>query len=615
MNPPKPPNPPNCEPAHTKGAGWVVPNPIVKTRTWRSAACRAAVSGSTPCVFAPSVSTTIASSAYPPPLCLVRAPVGATEGSACAMASSEVRMPWPIAVPREVLRPATACSSVCVSCVGGTSRPAVPANATRPMRGPPAWEVMKSLVAFSAAVIRFGFTSVEHMEPEMSRASRIVADDEGTGTVTCGRAAPTPSTANPAASSAAGMRLLQRVRPGTAARTSAIEVTRTAARLRRRSIHHQIPNTSGITSRASRAHGQENDISDHPTRSEDGEHGACGEQRESQGDKCAGEGDPPVCDGEPEVARRCDAVELAGVRGGVIRAAGGMRDRLEGVLVERGVQAIAVNVDGGPRGGADTDGVDMDARLFGDRGGPGRADSLALVLPVGEHHDRGRGPVADVRRGAAAPDCDRLARDRGQRGDDGRAQRGATRDRQAVDRRLRDGVVGARPRGRERALLEGDDADIHAVRLGLDERPGRPLRGCQPGGGDVSGTHAARDVHGEDDGAGGAGHGDGCGGARRGDREYRDAGDGEPHTGLPGAARRRDSGRGQGGGPAPREGGGSPGEDCGDEQPKDEQGGGGEAHARLRWVRATTSTSEAARSSAVLMRWMGTPARRMPAVS
>src|SRR5215468_1457290 len=593
-NPPKPPKPPPyCKPSHTRGAGWVVPNPIVKTRTCRLAACRAAVIGSTPCVFAPSVSTTIASSAYPaPPPLPVRTPVGATAGSACAMTSSEVRMAWPIAVPREVVRPSSACSSACVSWVGGTRRPAVPAKVTRPMRGPPAWELMKSLVAFSAAVMRFGSTSVEHMEPETSRASRIVADVEGTGTVTCGRAAPTPSTANPATSSAAGMRLLQRERPGTAARTSAIEVTLIAWRLRRRRIHHQIANTSGMTRRASSAHGQENDISDHPTRPENREHGACGEQREGQGDERAGQGQLLVRDGEPQVDRRGDAVELAGVRGGVVRAAGGTRDRLEGVLVERGVQAIAVNIDGGPGGGADTDGVDMDARLLGERGGRSQAGSPALVLPVGEHHDRGRGPVADARRGATALDGQRLARDRGQRGDDGGAQRGATRDRQAAYRRLGDGVVGAGPRGRDRALLERDHADVHAVRLGLDERPGRPLRGGQPGGGDVSGAHAARDVHGQDDGAGGAGHRDGSGRARRGDRKYGDARDGEPHTGLPGPARRRDAGCGQARGPALRDDGGRPAEGGGDDQPHDEQDGGGEAHARLRWVRATTSTSE-----------------------
>ena len=104
------------------------------------------------------------------------------------------------------------------------------------MRGPPAWDLMKALAACSAAVIRFGFTSVEHMEPETSRASMIVADDDATGTVACGRAAPTASTARPSVSSAAGMRRRQRERPGRAVRTSAIEVTRTAARLRLRRV-------------------------------------------------------------------------------------------------------------------------------------------------------------------------------------------------------------------------------------------------------------------------------------------------------------------------------------------------------------------------------------------
>ena len=112
----------------------------------------------------------------------------------------------------------------------------------------------------SAAVIRFGFTSVEHMEPDTSSASMIVADDDATGTVACGRAAPTASTPRPSISSAAGMRRRQRERPGRAVRTSAIEVTRTAARRRRRRISHQTANTSGMTRSASSAHGQEKDI-------------------------------------------------------------------------------------------------------------------------------------------------------------------------------------------------------------------------------------------------------------------------------------------------------------------------------------------------------------------
>ena len=169
-------------------------------------------------------------------------------------------MPWPIAVPCEVDKVVRARSSLAVSVVGGTRTPAVPANATRPMRGPPASDLTKALAAFSAAVMRFGCTSVEHIEPETSRASMIVPDDDGTRTVACGRAAPTPSTASPSSSSAAGMSRRQRLRPGRAARTSAIEVTRTASRRRRRRVHHQAAITSGTARRASNAHGQDSDI-------------------------------------------------------------------------------------------------------------------------------------------------------------------------------------------------------------------------------------------------------------------------------------------------------------------------------------------------------------------
>ena len=97
---------------------------------------------------------------------------------------------------------------------------------------------MKAPADCSAAVIRLGFTSVEHIEPETSMASRIVALDETCGTVTCGRAAPTASTASPATRKAAGRRR-QRDRPPAALRTSAIEVTRTVARLRLRRVSHQ----------------------------------------------------------------------------------------------------------------------------------------------------------------------------------------------------------------------------------------------------------------------------------------------------------------------------------------------------------------------------------------
>jgi hypothetical protein len=88
----------------------------------------------------------------------------------------------------------------------------------------------------------------------------MVADDEATGTVACGRAAPVASTARPSASSAAGMRRRQRDRPPAAARTSAMDVTRTAARLRPRRASHQAAAISGSTASVSSAHGQEKNI-------------------------------------------------------------------------------------------------------------------------------------------------------------------------------------------------------------------------------------------------------------------------------------------------------------------------------------------------------------------
>ena len=56
------------------------------------------------------------------------------------------------------------------------------------------------------------------------------------------------------------MRRRQRVRPGSAARTNAADVTRTVVRRRRRRDHQATSRTTGIASSASRAHGQVNDI-------------------------------------------------------------------------------------------------------------------------------------------------------------------------------------------------------------------------------------------------------------------------------------------------------------------------------------------------------------------
>jgi hypothetical protein len=211
-------------------------------------------------VLAPSVSKTIASLEKPGRPRVTRAPVGAIVGSACAIESREIKMPWPIAVPKEVDRARSTASSRAVSVVGGTSTAAVPAKATSPTRGPPACDLMKSAAACSAAVMRLGCTSVEHMDPETSRASMIVVDVDATGTDACGRAAPIPRMARPPISSAAGMRRRQLARPATAARTSAMDDTRTATRRRLRRHHHRIAASSGMAASVAIAHGQENDI-------------------------------------------------------------------------------------------------------------------------------------------------------------------------------------------------------------------------------------------------------------------------------------------------------------------------------------------------------------------
>ena len=187
-------------------------------------------------------------------------PVGATVGSIAAIPSMEVRIAEPIAVPRAVVTSSIASISFSVSVVGGTCSPATPAKVTRPILVPPAWDWMNEVAASWATVSRFGSTSVEHMDPDTSIASMIVVELDATGTLACGRAAPTPSVANPSISSRLGISRIQRVRPGSAARTSAIEVTRTAARRRRRRSNQVSPHSSGMISSDNSAHGQLNVI-------------------------------------------------------------------------------------------------------------------------------------------------------------------------------------------------------------------------------------------------------------------------------------------------------------------------------------------------------------------
>ena len=177
-----------------------------------------------------------------------------------ACRSIEVRIAEPIAVPRDVVKLSIASINTSLSVVGGTCRPATPAKATRPILVSPSWDSMKETAAFWATVSRLGSTSVEHMDPETSIASMIVVELDGTGTVACGRAAPMLSVAKPRRSNRVGMSRVNLVRAGNAARTRAIEVTRTAARRRRRRNNQTTPATIGMISSDNSAHGQVNDI-------------------------------------------------------------------------------------------------------------------------------------------------------------------------------------------------------------------------------------------------------------------------------------------------------------------------------------------------------------------
>ncbi len=176
------------------------------------------------------------------------------------MASIEARMARPIAVPRDVRRSSIAASSLSLSVVCWTTRPAIPANATRPILVPSSCAWMNSRAACLAAVRRFGATSVAHIDAETSIASRMDAELEGTGTDACGRAAPVPRTTRPAAKSQSGIRRRQSDRPGSAARINATLDMRTASRRRRRRVHHRIPSSDGKATSATNAHGHVRDI-------------------------------------------------------------------------------------------------------------------------------------------------------------------------------------------------------------------------------------------------------------------------------------------------------------------------------------------------------------------
>jgi hypothetical protein len=143
------------------------------------------------------------------------------------------------------------------------------------------------------------------------------------------------------------------------------------------------------------------------------------------------------------------------------------------------------------------------------RGRPGSHERVGLlvVLAVGEEDDHGRGVRPgrhriELRRGGPVV-VEALGRVLGsgdclERGLDPVRQRGPPLWTEAVDRGRHRKLIARRRLHRVAAVAEGDDPDLDARRLLLDERAGRFLGGLHARRLKVGRGHAARDVEGED---------------------------------------------------------------------------------------------------------------------
>ncbi len=180
-------------------------------------------------------------------------PIGCTWELIAAIASTDVRMADPIAVPRPVLSPSSDVSTAAESVVGGTTSAADPENATSPNRVSLGWVSTNSWTAVRAAESRLGATSVAHIERDTSSARMIVERWIGTSTEACGRATASPNSPTPSTSSATGRCGRQRERAGSAARTSARSGCRTAYLRLRRNDQRYAASSAGASSTASRA--------------------------------------------------------------------------------------------------------------------------------------------------------------------------------------------------------------------------------------------------------------------------------------------------------------------------------------------------------------------------
>ncbi len=157
-----------------------------------------------------------------------------TPGSTVLIASIAARIPLPIAVRRPVTRLCSASSRSPRSVVGAWTISAKPLKATIPIWLVEAWASMYDAAAASAARIRLGGMSPEHMLPETSSDRMIVAWFEGTLTATAGRATAIVSSTRARAKSPKGRCRRRRDRGGRASRISDTLEYRTPVGRRRR---------------------------------------------------------------------------------------------------------------------------------------------------------------------------------------------------------------------------------------------------------------------------------------------------------------------------------------------------------------------------------------------
>ena len=232
----------------------LVPMPTVKILMPRSAAMRAASSGSGPVVRWPSVSRITAAEPKEPGSTgvkgffsffspgaggIARWPVICDRSmpSSGNSVASDSTMPEPMAVPRWSWKRSIAATTSSRLKVGACTTAAVPANETTPMRTLRGNPATKALAASCEAISRLGCTSVARMLPETSIAKTMVSCCDGSFSRAIGLALASSSTATASSSSAGGR---WRRQPGPlpmACLTRATLAKRTAFLRRRFSSH------------------------------------------------------------------------------------------------------------------------------------------------------------------------------------------------------------------------------------------------------------------------------------------------------------------------------------------------------------------------------------------